>query len=416
MNDRPQGTQTWIDAIAMPFDRAWRASVRQGCLGQRPRIEDCLAGLEGPRRSQLLEELLRIELHWRREAGEAPTAEEYQSRFPGHARTIEGVFAKAAPAPPQPQDAGVFYFLGSRTPTAAALSTTSPPQSGLLPFLNHELGLERYEIRQQLGEGGFGVVYLAWDRMLECEVALKLPQRPRLTSEQDALDFLFEARILARLKHPGIVPFHDVGRAQDGRCYVVSKYIEGEDLYRRLKERGRLEPKEAAELVRQVASALHHAHEQGLVHRDIKPANILLRREGRGSGTRRDASLANSRAGEGDPEGGGRDQANFPSASTQGSSSMEEFLYEFGNSAGRLKFGIVKARTLAERSTGRGSRTIGSSLASSRGVQSRLRPLQQSRSACAALSRIRRTSRTSAWRSRPRTCSSRARAPARPPT
>jgi serine/threonine protein kinase len=175
-----------------------------------------------------------------------------------------------------PPDAGVSFFLGSRTPAAAALSTTSPPQSGSLLFLNHEWGVERYVPIRKLGEGAFGVVYLAEDRELNRGVALKLPKRPRLTSEQDAIDFLFEARNLARLDHPGIVPVYDLGRAQDGRCYVVSKYIRGEDLGQRLKGRGRLGPKEAAELVRQVASALHHAHEEGLVHRDIKPANILL--------------------------------------------------------------------------------------------------------------------------------------------
>jgi serine/threonine protein kinase len=240
------------------------------------------------------------------------------------------------------------FFLGSRTPTAAALSTTSPPQSGSPPFLNHELGLERYEIREKLGEGAFGVVYLAWDRLLECEVALKLPKRPRLTSEQDALDFLFEARILARLRNPGIVPFHDVGRAQDGRCYVVSKYIQGENLGERLKKRGRLNGEEAAELVRQIASALHHAHAQGLVHRDIKPANILLSRENRGFDSRLDASLANSRAGEGHPEGGGTNQANFLAASTPGSPSMGEFIYEFVDRAGRVERGIVRPRTLAD--------------------------------------------------------------------
>jgi serine/threonine protein kinase len=209
------------------------------------------------------------------------------------------------------------------------------------------LGLERYEIREKLGEGAFGVVYLAWDRMLECEVALKLPKRPRLTSEQDAIDFLFEARILARLNHPGILPFHDVGRAQDGRCYVVSEYIEGEDLGRRLKRRRRLEPEEAAELVRQVASALHHAHAQGLVHRDIKPGNILLSRENRGSDSRLDASLANSRAGEGYPEGGGTKQVNSPAASTRGSSSMGGFIYVV-DGAGREALGSVYAMTYRE--------------------------------------------------------------------
>jgi hypothetical protein len=329
MSDDSQGTQTWIDRIATPFDRAWRADVREGGIGQRPRIEDCLAGVPSIRRPLLLEELMRIELEWRREAGEAPTAEEYRSRFPGHAGTIERLFAEAAPAPPQPTvvdggrmpgddptpvvgpadgivfigpvrqeqsprsvrvdgipttanppDAGVSYFLGSRTPAAAGLSTTSPPQSGSLPSLDHEWGIERYARIRKLGDGGFGVVYLAKDRELGREVAIKLPKRPRPTSEQDALDFLSEARNLARLDHPGIVPVYDAGRAPDGRCYVVSKYIRGEDLSRRLKGRGRLKPEEAAELVRQVALALHHAHAHGLVHRDIKPANILLSRAG----------------------------------------------------------------------------------------------------------------------------------------
>jgi serine/threonine protein kinase len=215
--------------------------------------------------------------------------------------------------------------------------------------LNHEWGLERYDIRQKLGKGTFGVVYLAEDRQLDRKVALKLPTRPRLTSEQDAIDFLLEARVLAQLDHPGIVPVYDVGRAQDGGCYVVSKYIKGENLSERLNRRGRLDPKEAAELVRQVALALHHAHEKGLVHRDIKPANILLlSRVNLESDSRLNASLANSRATEGDPEGGGRNQANFPAASTRGSRSTEAFTYEFVDYAGRLKQGIIHAMTLED--------------------------------------------------------------------
>jgi serine/threonine protein kinase len=160
------------------------------------------------------------------------------------------------------------------------------------PLLDHEWGVDRYAPIRTLGEGTFGVVYLAEDRQLDRKIALKLPKRPRPTSEQDATDFLFEARHLARLDHPGIVPVYDAGRAQDGRCYVVSKYIEGEDLGRRLKRRGRLKPREAAELVRQVALALYHAHAHGLVHRDIKPANILLGREDPGFDPKLDASRA----------------------------------------------------------------------------------------------------------------------------
>ena len=199
--------------------------------------------------------------------------------FGGQARREQParpVRVSGTPTTVVPPDAGVSFFLGSRTPAAAAPSTTSPPQSGSLPFLNHEWGIERYAPVRKLSEGAFGVVYEAEDRELLRKVALRLPKRPRLTTEQDAVDFIFEARILAQLDHPGIVSVYDVGRAQDGRCYVVSKHIDGEDLGRRLKRQGRLKPKEAAMLVRQVALALHNAHDQGLVHRDIQPANILL--------------------------------------------------------------------------------------------------------------------------------------------
>ena len=189
---------------------------------------------------------------------------------------LRGARLSGIPATADPPDARVSFFLGSRTPVAAAPSTTSPPQSASLPSLNHDWGIDRYAPTRKLGEGAFGAVYLAEDRELLRKVAIKLPKRPRLTTEEDAIDFLIEARNLAQLDHPGIVAVYDVGRAHDGPCYVVSKYIEGEDLARRLKRQGRLKAKEAAELVRQVASALHHAHGQGLVHRDIKPANILL--------------------------------------------------------------------------------------------------------------------------------------------
>src|SRR6516164_3996066 len=84
MNDHSEGTQTWIDRIATPFDQAWQA-------GQRPRIEDYLAGVAEPRRSQLLEELLRVELDYRRAAGETPSPGDYVIRFPQDEATIQAV-------------------------------------------------------------------------------------------------------------------------------------------------------------------------------------------------------------------------------------------------------------------------------------------------------------------------------------
>src|SRR5262249_34186979 len=91
----------------------------------------------------------------------------------------------------------------------------------------------------------------------------------------DVEEYLHEARAVARLDHPRIVPVHDVGRTEDGLCYVVSRYVEGTDLAERMR-RGRWSFRESAELVAVVAEALHHAHTRGLVHRDVKPANILI--------------------------------------------------------------------------------------------------------------------------------------------
>ena len=133
----------------------------------------------------------------------------------------------------------------------------------------------RYRIIDRLGQGGFGTVYLAHDDDLDRPVAIKVPNPERITDAKDVEAFLVEARILAKLDHSHIVPVHDVGRTEDGLCFVVSKFIEGSDLATRLKE-ARPGFRESAGLVVTVADALHYAHTRGLVHRDIKPANILI--------------------------------------------------------------------------------------------------------------------------------------------
>ena len=88
----------------------------------------------------------------------------------------------------------------------------------------------RYRIIHRLGQGGFGRVYLAHDDDLDRPVAIKVPNPERITDPEDVEAFLIEAKILAKLDHPNIVPVHDVGRTEDGLCFVVSKLIEGSDL------------------------------------------------------------------------------------------------------------------------------------------------------------------------------------------
>ncbi len=142
------------------------------------------------------------------------------------------------------------------------------------------LQIRRFGVIRLLGQGGLGRVYLAHDDELDRLVAIKVPNPERVAGPEDVEAYLAEARALARLDHPHIVPVYDVGRTADGLCYVVSKYVEGSDLADRLRQ-GRLSFRESAELVAVVAEALHHAHTRDLVHRDVKPANILLDARGR---------------------------------------------------------------------------------------------------------------------------------------
>ncbi len=133
----------------------------------------------------------------------------------------------------------------------------------------------RYRVLGLLGEGGYGRVLLARDHELEREVAIKVPQPDRLSRLEDLAQYFAEARVLAQLNHPGIVPVFDVGRTPDGLCYVVSRHIAGKNLAMRLQE-GQASLAESLSLVADIAEALGHAHARGLVHRDVKPANILL--------------------------------------------------------------------------------------------------------------------------------------------
>ena len=106
-----------------------------------------------------------------------------------------------------------------------------------------------------------------------------MPRWTRVASAEETDRYLAEARTVAQLDHPGIVPVYDVGRTTRGVYYLVSKYVEGSDLAARIK-RERLPYAEGARIVACVAEALQHAHERGLVHRDVKPANILLDAKG----------------------------------------------------------------------------------------------------------------------------------------
>ncbi len=133
---------------------------------------------------------------------------------------------------------------------------------------------DRYRLDVLIGEGGFGRVYRAFDTSLERPVAVKIPRVNRPVTEGEVDQCRVEARKVARLRHPNIVPVHDVGR--DGSsCFIVGEWIDGTNLAAYIKER-RLEYRESARIVAEIADALAHAHSAGFVHRDIKPSNILI--------------------------------------------------------------------------------------------------------------------------------------------
>ncbi len=128
---------------------------------------------------------------------------------------------------------------------------------------------------RRLGQGGFGLVFLAHDAELQRQVAIKVPINREGGEVVDLELYLNEARVLARLSHPNIVPVHDVGHTDDGRGYVVSMFVSGGDLAARLKL-GRPAFLESARLIAAICDAMHYAHTRDLFHRDIKPANILI--------------------------------------------------------------------------------------------------------------------------------------------
>ena len=133
----------------------------------------------------------------------------------------------------------------------------------------------RYLVQDVLGQGGFGLVYLARDDQLQRLVAIKVPHRKLVRIPRMPKPYLAEARTVANLDHPHIVPVHDVGSTEEFPCYIVSKFIEGTDLAKRMQE-SPLSIPETVDLVATMAEALHYAHRKGLVHRDVKPGNILL--------------------------------------------------------------------------------------------------------------------------------------------
>jgi serine/threonine protein kinase len=132
----------------------------------------------------------------------------------------------------------------------------------------------RYELREELGQGGMATVYRAYDPMFEREVALKILKRESLKDSQVRERFERETKIIARLEHAAIVPVYDVGRDRD-QLFFVMRYMAGGSLIERIQQ-GQLSLAEIAHILQRLAAALDYAHSKGIIHRDLKPGNILF--------------------------------------------------------------------------------------------------------------------------------------------
>jgi WD40 repeat protein/tetratricopeptide (TPR) repeat protein len=214
----------------------------------------------------LLHELVALDVYHRRRRGAECRAEDYQSRFPA---LDPDELAEAFAEPVGPRE-------------GATPSDARGPGATIVvePVRDQERLFAGYELVEEVGRGGMGVVYRA--RQLTClrrpVVALKMILAGEFASPTEVARFRAEAENVAALDHPHIVPVYEAGE-HDGRPFFAMKLIEGGSL---AQHRGRFtaDPRAAARLVATVARAVHHAHQRGILHRDLKPANILLDAEG----------------------------------------------------------------------------------------------------------------------------------------
>ena len=150
------------------------------------------------------------------------------------------------------------------TVTQRDVLTCSPPRD-----------LPDYELREELGRGGMGVVYRAWQKSLQRDVAVKLILRGTLASADELARFQAEAEAAGRLQHPHIVPIYEVA-SHDGQCYLQHAVGRRRRRWPRSSPTARCRRARRSQLMATVARAIHYAHTHGIVHRDLKPANILI--------------------------------------------------------------------------------------------------------------------------------------------
>ena len=277
-----------IGSIVQDFEEGWTP-------GMDPDFNPFLEGKSPLERRVLLVQLIRSAFELSIRAGHSVNLEQYLDKYP-ELRSNPGDIIELLHAEFRSnQSLGRVLSSGDlarKYPSLAQLITQGMDDL-TLPFHTnqtagsqlvaddlHPVKISHYWIEGILGRGNFGTVYLATDQELGRKVALKVPRPDRISSVEDLEAYRDEAKNLALLDKPGILPVLAVGSDTQNPFFFVTKFIEGEDLATKLRA-GPLAPEETARLLAMVARALDSAHAMGLVHRDLKPANILIDPEGR---------------------------------------------------------------------------------------------------------------------------------------
>jgi eukaryotic-like serine/threonine-protein kinase len=245
-NNRPSPADEWTQMLVGDQRLRWQQ-------GQRVSVEAYFEHYpELQSRSHALRELILGELRLRRELGDQCNLVELQARFPGEKVWLAEQFERLQPTPSSDNSTG-----------DDSADSNWPLVSG-------------YQVIEEVGHGGMGVVYKARDLRMNRLVAMKMlgagansRNRARLRHEADAI---------ARLHHPYIVRLYDL-IDHDNQLCLVMEFVGGGSLASRIRGQSR-PPNEAAEYVRKLAEAMHYAHEHSIVHRDLKPSNVLLTDDG----------------------------------------------------------------------------------------------------------------------------------------
>jgi len=212
---------------------------------------------------ELLAELLEQMLEAARE-GEEPDIERFAAAHPQLRDELRELWATARMAEGLASSADV---------------ESASPQDGQPHGLSLPRTIGDYELLEELGRGGMGIVYRARQVSLGRQAAVKMILRADIATEADRTRFRIESEAAARLEHPHIVKVFDVGEWQ-GQPYFSMQFVEGQTLSQRIAD-GPLPARQAAELLIPVCRAIDHAHQQGVLHRDLKPSNVLIDAEGR---------------------------------------------------------------------------------------------------------------------------------------